>query len=103
MDHEHDEGPIVQIAMGIPQAILLGTALGLFITTAVKDAEENPCANDEDAEDLMDTLSSKMIAMEMFAGLSRALRVPDAEIAAMLGRLEVGIMLGDEREIGDED
>ena len=94
------EGPVVQIAMGLPQAILLGTALGLFIVQTVEETNENPLATEEDQEDYMDTLASKMIAMEMFAGLSRTLEVPEDEISAMMDRLSDGVRLGDEGNNG---
>lgn len=101
--HNDDEGPVVHIAMGLPQAMILGTALGLLIATAAEDVEDNPCETAEDEDAMLEILSTKMAAMEMFAGLSRSMRVPDAEIAVMLERLADGIRMGEVYEMDEEE
>ena len=102
---EMQDGTVVTIAMGLPQAMILGTALGLFISTSTDDVEDNPCETPEDEEYMLESLSTKMVAMEMFASLSRVMRVPESEISMMLERLADGVRLGemDEDEgAGDE-
>lgn len=92
---DEDSGPVIQIAMGLPQAMILGTALSLFITVSTEENEDNPCDTEDDTDAFMEILSTKMLAMEMFASLSRVMRVPDAEISKMLEALADGVRLGD--------
>ena len=94
----HGRSPMVQIFMGLEEATIMGTALGLFISTSVIETDGNECKSLEDENEMFDTLSSKMVAVEMFTSLSRLLSVPDKEIELMLDRMDNGKFMVEDEE-----
>lgn len=80
------EGPQLHIVMGMEEATLIGTAVGMLIAHIDNDIHNADTGTDTDM--LMSMLSTKLTASNIFMSLWESLGMPREEVSAFLAKME---------------
>lgn len=82
----HDS-PQLHIVMGMEEATLIGTAVGMLIAHIDNDIH-NAEASTDNQDELMAMLSTKLTASNIFMSLWENLGMPREEVSAFLAKME---------------
>jgi hypothetical protein len=78
------EAPSLHMVMGVEEATIVGTAIGLLLAHIDQDIQN---VDGSDTDEMLEMLSTKLLATNMFTHLWETMGVPRDELERLLDKM----------------
>jgi len=78
------EAPSLHVVMGVEEAAIVGTAIGILIAHIDQDIQK---ADGSNIDEMFEMLSTKLLATNMFTSLWETMGVPRDELDQLLDKM----------------